>query len=192
MTCKRVKSNLPSYVEGTLGDRTAARVAAHLLDCNACRTEKRKIALVMEVVTSLPEVRCTPTFTASVLRKVRLVEVRVPTTRQDWGLRLAVAGAAAMVLAAVVVLPRVRELVQPTGTEPAVASRRGADEFVLPVTDPEDRLARWEEFGTWTPAQGRVRVSLVLDQNVTPRIEEDQVYVLDRQDGWAASLRSTL
>ncbi len=192
MTCRRVRISLPGYVGGTLGERAASRVAAHVARCNAYGSEARKLALVVQTVSSLPKVRCAPTFTASVLRRVRIAEVPVPAARRNWGLRLAVAGSAAVVLTAVLVLPRVRESVQPADMQTAAASRPRGDEFVLPVAGPEDRLANWGGLGVWAPAQGQVRVSLVLDQNMTPPAAADQIYILDRQRGWASSLRSTL
>jgi anti-sigma factor RsiW len=192
VTCRKVRINLPGYVGGTLGERLAARVAAHLAHCDVCRSEERKLTLVLEVVSSLPRVHCAPTFTTSVLRRVRVGESPAPSTRRNWGFRLAVAGAAAAVLAAVLVMPRVQELITPADVGPAVASRVRGEEFVLPVAGPEGRLANRGGLGAWAPAQGQVRVSLVLDQNMTPRVAGDQIYVLDRQGGWTGSLRSTL
>jgi anti-sigma factor ChrR (cupin superfamily) len=192
VTCRKVRFKLPGYVGGTLSEKAAARVAAHLAHCDLCRNQEEKFRLVLELVGSVPRVRCAPTFTASVLRRVRVAEVRVASTRPDWRFRLAIAGAAAAALAAVLVMPQVWESIRPAHTAPELVSSPKGAEFVLPVAGPEDRLASWAGLGGWAPTQGQVRVSLVLDQNMTPRVAGDQVYVLDRQGGWAGSLRSTL
>jgi len=39
MKCKTVQKKLPLYVGGELSERSARRIASHLQDCTACRTE---------------------------------------------------------------------------------------------------------------------------------------------------------
>ncbi len=44
MTCERVREWLPWYVTGSIDFEIAARITAHLRDCDACRTEFVEIA----------------------------------------------------------------------------------------------------------------------------------------------------
>jgi anti-sigma factor RsiW len=186
-----VKGKLPAYVEGSLEIRIAQRVEGHLAGCPACRREEKILALLMGAIGDLPSVRARPSFASDVLRSVRLQEEVVAVAGPGWRTRLAVAGAVAAVAAAVV-LPRIWVRMQSPGVQPGVASGRPAQEFVLPVAAPEERLAGFHEPGAWPPERGRVRVSLVMDQNVSPRVPRNDVYVLDRTPGWRTALRTTL
>ena len=191
MNCRRVKGRLPAYVEGSLDTRTAGSVAEHLVGCPACKREERMLTLLMGAVGALPSAHARPSFVSDVLRAVRVQEVVVDAPGRRWRVRLALAGAAAAVAVAVAA-PRLWDRFQSVGVQPGVASGRHVQEFVLPVAAAEERRTGFEELGAWPPERGRVRVSLVMDQNVSPRVRTNDVYVLDRSPGWGNALRSTL
>jgi hypothetical protein len=186
VTCRRVRRELPGYVEGSAGLRLAARVAGHLADCPQCRRQHSLVVVLAEAMRLLPAVHCSPTFASTVLTRARAAEVPAALRPRVWGLRLAAAGVAAVVAATILVLPQLRQMVRARSPGPAVVSLREGEEFVLPVAAPEEMLAS-TEFDSWPPAQGRVRVSFVLDQNMAPMVSTENVYVLDHARGWSVS-----
>ena len=84
MRCSSCEPLLDRYVEGTLGAREMARVAAHLRSCPRCEALLTELRVVDALLATTAPVELAPNFTFAVMAEARTAQIRVRRPLSLW------------------------------------------------------------------------------------------------------------
>ena len=76
MNCEEVQTQLPDYLERSLGLKASALIDEHLADCARCRQETELLGECMRQVSALPILEPPPGFVQRVMIRVREEEAQ--------------------------------------------------------------------------------------------------------------------
>lgn len=118
MSCERFQNQIALYVAGDLDERDARRVEPHLEACPACRELAAGLEESRAALGDLREADVDPAVLGRIRRQVlEKVETRQPSLFHGWRWKHAFFLAAAVVILAVALAPRLRQ----SPSEPALA-----------------------------------------------------------------------
>ena len=163
MNCAECRENLVACVEGVLDHEQALQCQAHLETCAACRAEYAAIASLQQRLVARGQAAAEVSLVEPVMRRVRAVQTEQERhtimsrlfTRWGFGLSAA-AGAAAIILIALLLTPRT----QATAAEVLARGAKAVAKLTSIHLRGQVRTTPAENFGHIDPALGFVPIEL--------------------------------
>ena len=83
MRCRSIKKRLSAYQDGEIAEKERERIAAHLSECQACRSAYAEMEQVWQSLEKIPEIEASAGFEGRLFERINTV----PALRSRWRFR---------------------------------------------------------------------------------------------------------